>query len=151
MLLIHSIYHVDFEEALVHCFEKELHDNRIFVCILPGHYLMYSINLKQNCQWHGKQNKRGIYDTAEKITSAAYENGCKYDLHTQEYPIAVTEVFDEKSTDGNLLLDFLTRTSLRVAVPSPDGETEARELIKSLYIFSCKRVTSRNTISDRFA
>lgn len=107
---IHSIYHVDIEDALVYCFEEELHDHGILVCILSGHDLMYSITLKQNTKWHGKRKDKGIYDTAEKITRAAEDNGWKYDIHTQEYSIDVTEVFDENSTNGNLLLDFLTHT-----------------------------------------
>ena len=34
---IHSIYHVDMEEALLHCFEKELNALGIFVCVVSGH------------------------------------------------------------------------------------------------------------------
>jgi len=31
-------------------------------------------------------------------------------VYTQEYLIDVTEVFDPKSTEGNLLLDFMTHS-----------------------------------------
>ena len=48
------------------------------------------------------------YETAEKIIKIA--NGWKHEIYSQEYCIDVTEVFDEKSTEGNLLLDFLTHT-----------------------------------------
>ena len=42
----------------------------------------------------------------------ADKHGWKHEIHTKEYTngIDVTEVFDEKSAEGNLLLDFLTHT-----------------------------------------
>ena len=50
------------------------------------------------------------YQTAEKLIQIANENGWKHEVHTQEYSIDVTEVFDPKSSEGNRLLDFLTHT-----------------------------------------
>ena len=47
-------------------------------------------------------------DTVEKLIQIANENGWKHEVYTIEYPIDVTEVFDAQSTEGNLLLDFLT-------------------------------------------
>lgn len=132
MHFIHGIYHVDIKDALVYCFEEELHDHGILVCILSGHDLMYSITLKQNTKWHGKRKDKGIYDTAEKITRAADDNGWKYDIHTQEYSIDVTEVFDENSTNGNLLLDFLTHTENFRETADKQLVKETLELIEDL-------------------
>lgn len=132
MHFIHSIYHVDIEDALVYCFEEELHDHGILVCILSGHDHMYSITLKQNTKWHGKRKDKGIYDTAEKITRAAEDNGWKYDIHRQEYSVDVTEVFDENSTNGNLLLDFLTHTENFRETADKQLVKETLELIEDL-------------------
>lgn len=132
MHFIHGIYHVDIKDALVYCFEEELHDHGILVCILSGHDLMYSITLKQNTKWHGKRKDKGIYDTAEKIPRAADDNGWKYDIHTQEYSIDVTEVFDENSTNGNLLLDFLTHTENFRETADKQLVEETLELIEDL-------------------
>lgn len=132
MHFIHGIYHVDIKDALVYCFEEELHDHGILVGILSGHDHMYSITLKQNTKWHGKRKDKGIYDTAEKITRAAEDNGWKYDIHTQEYSVDVTLVFDENSTNGNLLLDFLTHTENFRETADKQLVKETLELIEDL-------------------
>ena len=108
---MHSIYYVDIEQTLNHCFEKELGDKGTVVCLFSGQDLIYWVTLKQNNQWHGKDKNSENYQTAEKII----KNGWKYEIYSHEFPIDVTEVFDEKSTEGNLLLDFLT--SLRIQPP----------------------------------
>ena len=109
---IHSIYYVNIEQALIHCFEKELSDQGTFVCIIGGRNLRYWVSLKQRkLQWHGRNDTDSeSYETAEKIIKISNDNGLKHEIYTQEYSIDVTEVFDEKSTEGNLLLDFLTHT-----------------------------------------
>ena len=110
---IHSIYYVDIEQALIHCFEKELSDQGAFACIIEEKDLIYWVTAKQGKQWHvwhGTDTDRESYDTAENMIKIANDNGWKHEIYTQEYSIDVTEVFDEKSTEGNLLLDFLTHT-----------------------------------------
>ncbi|XP_078356871.1 histamine N-methyltransferase-like [Oculina patagonica] len=105
---IHSTYYVDIEQALIHCFEKELGDKGIFACIVEERDLSYWVNVKQSNQWHGNDKESEIYETTDKIIKIANDNGWKHEIYTQEFSIDVTEVFDEKSTEGNLLLDFLT-------------------------------------------
>ena len=107
---IHSTYFLDMEQTLKHCFENELSDNGHFVCIITGCDLIYWVLLKQRTQWHGKDVASESYETAEKLVQIANENGWKHEVYTQEYSVDVTEVFDPKSTEGNLLLDFLTQT-----------------------------------------
>ena len=51
-----------------------------------------------------------IYDVVDKMIQIATKNRWKIDVHDQEYSIDVTKVFDPQSTEGNLLLDFLTQT-----------------------------------------
>ena len=108
---IHSIYHVDMEKALCHCFEKELGENGVFVCIVSGRDLIYWVLAKQTKDWHGREARASEnYETAEKLIDIAKTRGWKHEVYTKEYSIDVTEVFDPKSTKGNLLLDFLTHT-----------------------------------------
>ena len=45
---IHSIYYVDIEQTLIHCFEKELSEQGVFVCIIGGRNLRYWVSLKQS-------------------------------------------------------------------------------------------------------
>ena len=103
---IHSIYFVDIEHTLLHCFDKDLGDKGHFVCLVGGQDLIHWVLLKQAKQWHGEKASES-YETAEKLIQIAKENGWRHEVYTQEYTIDVTEVFDPKSTEGNLLLDFL--------------------------------------------
>ncbi|KAK3730497.1 hypothetical protein QZH41_015703 [Actinostola sp. cb2023] len=45
----------------------------------------------------------------DQVMKIAVKNGWKYEMFTQEYEIDVTEVFDEDSVKGNLLLDFFAQ------------------------------------------
>ena len=108
--LMHSIYYVDIEQTLIDCLEKELSDGGHFVCLVEGKDLIYWTLLKQRQQWHGEDGNSEGYETAEKIIEIAVKKGWKHEIYTQDYEIDVTEVFDVKSVEGNLLLDFLTHT-----------------------------------------
>jgi len=108
---IHSIYYVDMEEALCHCFEKELGENGVFVCIVSDHDLINLVLAKQPTNGYGQ--KDGAIENLEKagqLVEIAKSKGWKHEVYMNEYSIDVTEVFDPKSTEGNLLLDFLTHT-----------------------------------------
>ena len=109
---IHSIYYVDTEKALCHCFEKELGENGVLVIIVSsGGDLINRVLAKQTKDWHGRA--AGLsenYETADKLIEIAKTKGWKHEIYNKEYSIDVTEVFDPKSTKGNLLLDFLTHT-----------------------------------------
>ena len=108
---IHSIYYVDMEEALCHCFEKELGEDGVFVCIVSGRGLMNLVLEKQPMNGYGQ--KDGAVENVEKagqLVEFAKSKGWKHEVYIKEYFIDVSEVFDPKSTEGNLLLDFLTHT-----------------------------------------
>ena len=106
---IHSIYFVDIEKALLHCFENELSDKGKIICIAARRDLTCSVlsKLQQKLQWHVGSE---IYDVVDKMVQIANKNGWKIEVHDQKYSVDVTEVFDPHSTEGKLLLDFLTQT-----------------------------------------
>ncbi|XP_074616719.1 histamine N-methyltransferase-like [Acropora palmata] len=108
---IHSIYYLDMEEALCYCFEKELGENGVFVCIVSGLDLINLVLAKQPTNGYGQ--KDGAIENLEKagqLVEIAKSKGWKHEVYMNEYSIDVTEVFDPKSTEGNLLVDFLTHT-----------------------------------------
>ena len=107
---IHSIYCVDIKQALMHCFEKELSEKGVLVCLIEGQDLIYWVTSRQNSQWHEQVKDCGQFETAKEIIKIAETKGWKHEIYRQEYSIDVTDVLDEKSTEGNLLLDFLTHT-----------------------------------------
>ena len=108
---IHSIYFVDMEEALCHCFGKELRENGVFVCIVSGEDLMTLVIAKQPTNRYGQEDGASEnLDKAGQLVEIAKSKDWKHEVYIKEYSIDVTEVFDPKSTEGNLLLDFLTYT-----------------------------------------
>lgn len=114
---IHSIYFVDIEAVLKHCIENELQDNGRLVFIVAGPPagpdLICSVQEKQRLpDWHGTPDEKNpeIRETAEKMFEIVEKYGWKHEVHTHEYSIDVSEIFDPQSTEGNLLLDFITHT-----------------------------------------
>lgn len=108
---IHSIYYLDMGEALCHCFEKELGENGVFICIVSGGDLVHLILAKQPKDWHGQEDGASEnLENARQLVEIAKRKGWKHEVYIKEYSIDVTEVLDPKSTEGNLLLDFLTHT-----------------------------------------
>ena len=70
---IHSIYYVDMEQTLIHCFEKELSEKGVFVCLFEGQDLIYWVTLKQNSQWHGR-NEHNIKPRFIKFITPSKRN-----------------------------------------------------------------------------
>ena len=93
---------------------------------------MHWVTLRQSNQWHGKDKASEGYETSEKIIKIASDNDWKHEMYTQKYSIDVTEVFDEKSTEGNLLLDFLTHTVNFLKAAEKQLVEETLQLIKDL-------------------
>jgi len=100
---IHSIYYVDMEETLIRCIEKELSDKGHFLSVvLTTQDLNYLVFSKQ------KRPTKEISEKSDKLIQIAKKYGWNYEVYTTEYAIDFTHVFDPKSTEGNLLLDFMT-------------------------------------------
>ena len=148
---IHSIYFFESEQTLHYCFEKELSDKGHFVCIVANGDLIYWVLLKQRKPWHGKNvaSEAPEIETAEKLIQIANQNGWKHEVYTQEYPIDVTEVFDAQSTEGNLLLDFLTHTFNFRETADKQLVEETLALIKDLtYVKDGKRYGEKKSVYE---
>ena len=85
---LHSLYYVDFEEALTQCFENELCDEGAVVCVIDGKDLLYCISKL-------RKERQGIvsesYERSEKIIKIANDNGWKHEIYSQEYSTDVTD------------------------------------------------------------
>ena len=112
---IHSIYYVDIESVLKHCIENELTDKGrlVFIVARPPDLICSVIDKQRFPDWDGnfrdKKNPES-FEPAEKILEIAERHGWKHEVYTHEYSIDITEIFDPQSTEGNLLLDFITHT-----------------------------------------
>lgn len=131
---VHSIYYVDIEQTLLYCFEKELSDKGYVICIVDFEGIISPIFLKQIKLWPVEDAVRKGHETAEKLITIANENGWKHEVYTHEYELDVTDVFDPRSTEGNLLLDFLTQTVNYREVADKKLVEETLALIKDLSI-----------------
>ncbi|KXJ09850.1 histamine N-methyltransferase [Exaiptasia diaphana] len=98
---LHSIYYMDFEEALTHCYEKELGESGLIVCVFAADDIMFE----------AKQKLFGICQPNQSISQVVKQQGWKYQEYKDEYMLDVTEVMNDQSETGNLLLDFLTQTT----------------------------------------
>ena len=114
---IHSIYYVDIEAVLKHCIENELQDNGCLVFIVerPDFISSFLGLLEKQCfpDWRGTPVEKNTesFEVAEKMFEIAEKYGWKHEVYAYEYPMDVTEVLDPSSTEGNLLLDFITHTA----------------------------------------
>ena len=111
---IHSIYYVDIETVLKHCIENELNDKGrlVFIVGTPPDLICSVLDKQRFPDWHGNSDKKNpeSFEPAEEILEIAERHGWKHEVYTHEYSIDVTEIFDPQSTEGNLLLDFITHT-----------------------------------------
>ena len=100
---IHSIYYVDIEEALVHCYEKELGVQGVIVVIFQ---------MKEDVMFKfGKKfpSQRSTCYPKKDVIAVAREKGWKYfECPGDSNYLDITAIFDSSSKEGNDLLDFLT-------------------------------------------
>lgn len=107
---VHSIYYVDMEDALLHCFGKELKEHgKVLAIVTGGRDLFYSVALQYRTALGFREEDivQGL-ETIRPVMEIIAKHDWKREKYTREYSVEVTEVFDNDSIQGNLLLDFLT-------------------------------------------
>ena len=104
----HSIYHVELETALEHCYEKELGEKGVILCILTGYDGAYA-KYGRAFSSQGLIQNPGAYRSNKEITDVAKKNRWKYvECSGENKNLDITAIFDSSSVDGNHLLDFIT-------------------------------------------
>ena len=133
---IHSIgYYDDIESVLKHCIENELNDKGRLVLIVARPFCSPVLDKQHYSDWHGNPDEKtpeSYSETAEKICEIAEKHGWKDEVYTVDYSIDVTEIFDPQSTEGNLLLDFITHTENFRGRADKNVMQETLALIKDL-------------------
>lgn len=102
---IHSLYYMDAESALLHCFDKELKRNGVIMCLVQTEDSYFA---KMRKKYLGRLNFGLTFYTTEEIASIAKKHLWKHDLRTSRFRVDITKCYDESSEEGSLLLDFLT-------------------------------------------
>ena len=99
---IQSIYYVDEEEALVHCYEKELGTKGVIFCISE---MKESVMIKFKETFPNECV--ALYPNKDAIT-VAKEKGWKYFVCPGDSNyLDITAIFDGSSSEGNELFDFM--------------------------------------------
>ena len=106
----HSLYFLDIETALKHCYEKELGKKGIIVCGIRSEESAF-VKYGKAFSLQGLILNPGFYYSNRDVTDVAKRNGWKYVECPGETGKAsnITAIFDHSSVEGNLLLDFLTQ------------------------------------------
>lgn len=102
---IHSLYYLDAESTLVHCYRKELKRNGVIMCLVQTDESYFA---KMRKKYLGRLNFGLTFYTTDEIASIAKKHLWKHELRTSRFRVDITKCYDESSEEGNLLLDFLT-------------------------------------------
>lgn len=128
---IRSVYYVDAEQALRDCFDKELNNGGKLALVLAGTEDLIS-HVHRMLWPNGKPMESEPFELqdVEKILKIAVKYGWKSDVSSLEYSLDVTEVLDEKSVIGNLLLDFIAHKPNFRKIADKKQVDDTLELIK---------------------
>ena len=99
---IHSLYYIDVEEALVHCYNVELREKgTMVICIAGVSDMMGMLETQEKTLGLPKY---GL--TNENLSSVLQKYSWKFEEHIEEHCYNISEVFDARSEEGSLFLDF---------------------------------------------
>ena len=119
----HSIYYVGVEEALVHCYEKELGKAGVIISIAQAEddpMLKFARKFPEQRSPSFPRNK--------DVVSVAIKRGWRYfACPGDSNSLDITTIFDSSSRGGNYLLDFLTN---RVQLRQNEGMETVRKILK---------------------
>ena len=121
---IHSIYYLGVEDALVHCYEKELGDKGIIMTITQAED---DPMMKFASQFPDQRHRS--FPRNKDVVAVAKQKGWKYFACSGDSnELDITNIFDSSSRQGNHLLNFLTnRRELR--------QNEKKETVEKILKF----------------
>ena len=99
-----SLYYTEAEESLTQCFNK-LERGGAILCVISGE--------ESICAKLSKRDDVPISNiyTGKEIIAIAQRNNWRYEeIPTVKYEMDISDLFDENSQTGDLMLDFLTHT-----------------------------------------
>ena len=111
---IHSLYYLDLEQAILYCAETQLGEKGCLVFMLNDDDNVCSKVLAKQDELAGKTMNLSEVNSplrlTEQLMKIAEKYGWKFEIHSAVLYIDVTEVFNDHSVEGSLLLDFFTNT-----------------------------------------
>ncbi|XP_028396784.1 histamine N-methyltransferase A-like [Dendronephthya gigantea] len=112
---IHSLYYVDLEQTVMYCVENLLAENGYLVCLIGNSdsipCKLLSIMRQRNRDDAMTNLTESIsIELSEELVKIVGKHGLKHEFYRAGTFLDVSEVFNEESEEGSLLLDFLTNT-----------------------------------------
>ncbi|EDO38881.1 predicted protein [Nematostella vectensis] len=134
---LHSIYYMDIKTALAWSYDN-LQNGGIIVCLVRTAQQPIYQTLKMLASLKGKAF---CHICSEDVTDVIKENGWEFEKHAVKFYLDLKDILDAESTEGNLLLDFLTLTPYFRKTEPIEIAQQIEELIKELsYIQDGKMV-----------
>ena len=97
---LHSLYYMpDVEEILRDCILNRMTSDGLILCVLCSDSPFVRFSEAHNLP---------RFPSNETIKSVVRKNGWRYDCFSIPYHVDITEILDQSSLEGNLLLDFST-------------------------------------------
>ena len=117
---VHSLYYMDAESALVHCYNKELGNTGVIFTLVQTAN-SYFPKMMQRFQDKLKFGPDDVFFyTTEELVLVAEKHEWTYECKAFPFTVDITKCFDSSSEEGDLLLDFVThQESFRA---NADGE-----------------------------
>ena len=130
ILFIHSIYYVDVERALLECYEYELNETGFILCVIEKEGT--ALDRFFTSQHLRKYHNDIIMYTSKDVVKDASKHNWAYQQFSFDVNVDVSQCFDEKSEEGNLLLDFFFHIKDHRRSVSKEELTETLGYLKNL-------------------
>ncbi|XP_028411715.1 histamine N-methyltransferase-like [Dendronephthya gigantea] len=104
---IHSVYFFEEEKVISYCLKQKLKDRGFLFFVLSDEGLLKQISLETVERRPNDKLAYLVEKNGPKLIEFVEKHGWKYEVHSHQYPIDVSEIF-VGSESGDLLLDFIT-------------------------------------------
>jgi hypothetical protein len=129
---IHSLYYVDcLESTLKHCYYNELKDKGMLAVVL-GHHSHIMLTTVSVINKYRSEDKKIRLRFSENVTDVTNRKKWHTERIISPCSIDVTDIFEEKYEDGNLLLDFLTCVANFRKTADQEAVKEVLKLLKDM-------------------
>lgn len=137
---IHSLYYVDMESTLKHCYYKELREKGLILCYIGNDSDIVGVTTSIVSKCRPEMQRQAGSNAAENVIRIAEKNSMKYEKITVPFSIDVTSIFNEGSAEARELFNFLAYEDNYLQKASPN---EVKEVLKKIEDLSTKDESGR--------
>ncbi|XP_028411714.1 histamine N-methyltransferase B-like [Dendronephthya gigantea] len=104
---IHSVYFFEEEKVISYCLKQKLKDRGCLFFLFSDEGLLKQVSLEIAERRPNNELINLVEKNGPKLIESVEKRGWKYEVHSHQYPIDVSEIL-VGSESGDLLLDFIT-------------------------------------------